>query len=410
MIKPACFEEDQDLKIPAAVWGGGSVDHEIPTYDRFPFSVASGSGSWITTTEGRRYLDFYAGHAVCSTGHCHPAVVAAVSAQARELLFYSNLVHLPIRTQATEALVELCPAGLDRVFFTNSGTEANEAALFLARKLAGRPTVVAFEGGFHGRTVGSLSSTGITKYRDRARVLLTDQKFAPWGDAAAVAALLANGDVAAVILEPIQSMGGCRTAPASFYQELRSLCDQHGTYLIYDEVQTGMGRTGTPFFAGRHGVTPDFMTLGKGIASGIPMGALVTTAAIAAKVKPGDLGTTFGGGPIACAALAATVSVIHAERLCQNVAVQGDYLKATILRVAKGLVVEVRGEGLLLGLVAPKGAKPIQKALLARGIITGVADDATVLRLIPPLTASRSECDHFLKALAQIAEEGFVDA
>ncbi len=377
---------------------GIEEEFQVATYKKFPFAITRGTDVWVYTSEGERYLDLYGGHAVVATGHSHPRIVQAISEQAGRLVFYSNLVYNDARARAARKLIEVAPDLLTKVFFVNSGTEANENAMKIARKLTARPQVISFEGGFHGRTPGSLSATGLSKYREGVSPLVEGHVYAPFGDIAAVERLI-DGETAAVLLEPIQSMGGVRMAEADFYRELRELCDRAGAMLIYDEVQTGMGRTGDYFFAGRAGVTPDLVTLAKGIASGVPMGAVLMTEEIAANIKTGDLGTTFGGGPIAAAALEATIDVIRDERLLENVRVNSEYLFAELGKMTN--VEEVRGLGYLIGIkFKAESARPVQQALLERKIITGLADDVSVLRLLPPLTLKRTEIDLFLGELA----------
>jgi len=374
--------------------------YQVATYKKFPFAIERGEDVWVFTNTGDRYLDLYGGHAVVSTGHSHPKIVKAIADQASRLIFYSNLVYNDARARAAKALVEIAPAELTKTFFVNSGTEANENALKIARKLTGREKVISFEGGFHGRTPGSLAATGIEKYRDGISPLLEGHVYAPFGDAASVEAML-DERTAAVILEPIQSMGGVRMAEPSFYQALREMVDNVGAMLIYDEVQTGMGRTGEWFFAGRCGVVPDMVTLAKGIASGVPMGAVLMSEHIAGEIRSGDLGATFGGGPLAAAALEATVEVIRDERLLENVRENSEYLLGELKKLPA--VEEVRGLGYLIGIRFKGGdAKRYQKGLLDRKIITGLADDVSVLRLLPPLTLRRLEIDWFLGQLAQL--------
>jgi acetylornithine aminotransferase/acetylornithine/N-succinyldiaminopimelate aminotransferase len=374
--------------------------YQVASYKKFPFAIERGEGVWVYTSEGEKYLDLYGGHAVVSTGHSHPKVVRAISEQAGRLIFYSNLVYNDARARAASKLVEVAPSLLSKVFFVNSGTEANENAMKIARRLTGRLKVISFEGGFHGRTPGSVSATGIKKYQENVSPLLEGHIHAPFGDINAVEKLI-DRETAAVILEPIQSMGGARMAAPEFYRELRRLCDEAGAMLIYDEVQTGMGRTGEFFFAGRWGITPDMVTLAKGIASGVPMGAVLMTEEIAKEVKAGELGTTFGGGPIACAALEATVDVIREERLLENVRDNSAYLFDELDRLDS--VEEVRGLGYLIG-IKFKGerARSFQQGLLEKKIITGLADDVSVLRLLPPLVLGRAEIDLFLSELAKL--------
>jgi acetylornithine aminotransferase/acetylornithine/N-succinyldiaminopimelate aminotransferase len=354
----------------------------------------------VYTSDGARYLDLYGGHAVAATGHCHPRVVKALTEQAGKLCFYSNLVHNETRARAAKKLVDIAPDPLAKVFFVNSGTEANENAMSIARRLTGRTRIISFEGGFHGRTPGSISACGLPKYRKNISPLLEGHDQAPFDDIETLTRMLGT-DTAAVILEPIQSMGGVRMGGPEFYRGLREICDQAGAMLIYDEIQTGMGRTGEFFFAGRDGVVPDLVSLAKGIASGVPMGAVLMTNEVAADIKHGDLGTTFGGGMLAAAALEATVDVIREERLLDNVRSGYEYLREQLAKIPT--VAEVRGLGYLLGLTF-KGpsARSVQETLLERRIITGLADDPSVLRLLPPLTLRRPEIDLFLGALREL--------
>lgn len=372
--------------------------YQVATYKKFPFVIERGEDVWVYTTAGERYLDLYGGHAVVSTGHSHPRIVEAISEQARRIIFYSNLVYSDVRARAAKRLVEIAPPELSKAFFVNSGTEANENAMKMARKHTRRAKIISFEGSFHGRTPGSLSATGLPKYRADVSPLLDGHVYARFGDLDAVAALV-DTDTAGIILEPIQSMGGVRMGGQEFYRGLREICDRAGALLIYDEVQTGMGRTGDYFFAGRFGVVPDLVTLAKGIASGVPMGAVLMTEAIAGEIKTGDLGTTFGGGMLAAAALEATVDVIDTEELLENVRENSRYLFTRLME--HPAVEEVRGMGYLAG-IKFKGdnARPYQQALLERKIITGLADDTSVLRLLPPLTLRRPEIDLFLEELA----------
>ena len=372
---------------------------ELPTYTRWPITLVKGEGSTVWDAEGKSYLDLYGGHAVASTGHAHPAVVRAIAEQAKTLLFYSNVVALPVRTRAADAIARHAPAPGTKVFFVNSGTEANENAMRLARRATGRDDVLSFHGGFHGRTADAISAAGLAKYRDLARPNVPGHRFAPFGDLAAAEARVDDG-VAAVLVEPIQSLAGVVTAPAEYFQGLRRLCDARGAKLIYDEVQTGFGRTGTFFFAGRHGVVPDLVTLAKGIASGVPMGAVLVSEEIAAGVKPEDYGTTFGGGPLACAAAEATVRVIEEEDLLNNVRRGSQRLREGLARLPG--VEDVRGEGFLLGVVLDRPGKPVREALLERGVLVGGSDVPDVLRLLPPLVLREEEIARFLAVLREV--------
>src|SRR5437868_6615490 len=346
--------------------------YQVATYKKFPFVVERGEDVRVYTSAGERYLDLYGGHAVVSTGHSHPRIVRAISEQAERLIFYSNLVYNDTRARAARKLVDIAHLLHRKAFFCNSGTEANENALKIARKLTGRDKVISFDGSFHGRTPGSLAATGLPKYREGISPMLAGHVYAPFDDVAAIESLI-DEQAAAVILEPIQSMGGARMGSPEFYRALRELCDRADAMLIYDEVQTGMGRTGEYCSAGRYDVVPDMVTLAKGIASGVPMGAVLVSEEIASEIKISDLGTTFGGGPLACAALEATIDVIRDEHLLDNVRANSEYLYTELGKLPQ--VAEMRGLGYLVGIrFTSESARPYQQALLARKIITGLAD------------------------------------
>lgn len=353
----------------------------LPTYAPYPFPLVRGEGDRVFDDGGQAWWDFYGGHCVCATGHSHPAVVKAIAAQAASLLFYSAAAALPVRDAAAERITAF--AGMDSVFFCNSGAEANENALKLALLLTGRKRLAAFEGGWHGRTLLALSVTDDPKITEPFADQLVPCLRLPFGDLAALAAADFS-DVAGIIVEPIQSMAGIKTASREWFQALREKCDASGTLLIFDEIQTGMGRMGTPFAAQFYGVRPDLMTSAKGLASGVPMGALLMTAAVASRLKGGDLGSTFGGGPLACAALLATVDVIATEGLMANATTAAARLRKEL---TGSMVTEVLGEGLLLGLRSAHAAA-LKKHLLARNLLVGGSGDPTVLRLMPPLNVS----------------------
>jgi acetylornithine aminotransferase/acetylornithine/N-succinyldiaminopimelate aminotransferase len=376
---------------------------QLATYRKFPFAPARGEGCWVETSEGERFLDLYGGHAVCATGHCHPRVVAALREQAGRLLFYSNVVYSGVRAEAAERLVGCAPAGLSKAFFCNSGTEANENAMRMARMKTGRERVVTFTGGFHGRTADSISATFLGRYRDIGRPNVPGHLCAEFGSVESVEAL-ADETVAAVMLEPIQSMAGVREAPPEFYRGLRRLCDERGMLLVFDEVQTGVGRTGSWLFAGSEaagGVVPDVVTLAKALGSGVPVGACLTTEGVASAVKENDLGTTFGGGMLAMAAVVATLEAIEADGMLANARAVEGFLRESLAGVPG--VARVRGRGLLLGVEfnEPVSAE-VNKALLERRIITGTSSDPKVLRLLPPLCLTTGEAASFVEALKEI--------
>ena len=377
----------------------------LPTYSKPPIALVRGEGTTVWDTEGRAYLDFYGGHCVALLGHCPPRVVEAIREQAGELLFYSNAVYSPVRARAGAALAALAPDGLGSVYFCSSGTEANETALKLARSHTGRAGIVSFAGGFHGRTLGSLAVTSGDKYHAPYRAALPANTFLPFGDADAVRDELAKGETAAVILEPMQSMAGITEAAPDFYRALRAACDETGTVLIFDEVQTGVGRTGAFSYGDHVGVVPDLITLAKSLGAGVPVGAVLVSDAIAAGVKPGDQGTTFGGGMLAMAAVEATLRQLGDEGLMARAAALFERLAAG-LRPLDG-VVEVRGRGCLIGVGLAGPAGPVRDALRTTavgdhaGVIVGTANEPNTIRLMPPLTTTDADVDAFLDAFAR---------
>jgi acetylornithine/succinyldiaminopimelate/putrescine aminotransferase len=376
--------------------------YQLATYKKMPVVAERGEGVWVFTSDGERYLDLYGGHAVAGTGHCHPHVVNAIKRQADELLFYSNLVYSEARAKAAQKLVSIAPESLTKAFFCNSGTEANENAMRMARMATGRENVITFSGGFHGRTADAISATFLGKYREIGKPNVPGHLQAEFGDIDSVRAL-ADDSIAAIMLEPIQSMAGVRMAGSEFYQALRELCDRRGIVLIYDEVQTGVGRTGEWFFAGSEagdGVVPDIISLAKALGSGIPVGACLVTERIASHIKENDLGTTFGGGMIAMAAVTATLEAIEADSMLTNVRAVEAYLRDRLREVEQ--IVKVRGRGFLLGLEFADKAKPVHEALLEKGIITGTSSDPHVLRLLPPLCLTEADADMFVDALAEV--------
>ncbi|PYS62908.1 MAG: aspartate aminotransferase family protein [Acidobacteria bacterium] len=375
--------------------------YQLATYKKMPVVAERGEGVWIYASDGERYLDLYGGHAVAGTGHCHPHVVKAIREQTEKLLFYSNLVYSETRARAAEKLVSIAPPSLTKAFFCNSGTEANENAMRMARMATGRGQIVTFSGGFHGRTADAISATFLGKYREIGQPNVPGHLRAEFGDIDSVRAV-ADDSVAAIMLEPIQSMAGVCMAEPSFYRQVRELCDERGIVLIYDEVQTGVGRTGEWFFAGGEPsdrVVPDIITLAKSLGSGIPVGACLVSEKIASHIKENDLGTTFGGGMVAMAAVTATLEAIENDRMLENVRGVESYLRERLREIKQ--VVNVRGRGFLLGLEFADKAKPIHEGLLERKIITGTSSDPSVLRLLPPLCLKESDVDVFVEALTQ---------
>ena len=368
----------------------------LPVYAQMPVRPVSGHGSWLVDEDGNEWLDAYGGHAVAATGHSHPDVVRALSEQAERLLFYSSVVAHPNREELARVIARLSPDPLSRVFFCNSGAEANENALHLARKVTGRREVVSLEGGWHGRTVATLAVTHGEKYEAGARRAgMPLSRKVPFDDVAALERAVTE-DVAGVILEPVQGMSGARDCSPAFLSAARRVTAERGALLIFDEVQCGVGRCGAFTAAESFGVVPDVLTMAKGLGSGIPIAATVTTEAVASEVVVGDLGSTFGGGPVPCAAALATIDIIERDGLIENAIRVGDRLRAGALAAGARAV---QGRGLLLGLRLGRPAAAVQKALFERRVLTGTASDPEVLRLLPPLTFSELEADILLDHL-----------
>ena len=373
----------------------------LPVYAQFPVRPVRGRGSWLIDERGDEWLDAYGGHAVAATGHCHPDVVRAVAEQAAELLFYSTAVPHPLREALAEKLVELCPDPLARVFLCNSGAEANENALHLARRYTGRQAVVSVKGGWHGRTAATLACTDGPRYQGAARRSgIPLSRKVPFNDIPALEAAV-DDSVAAVIMEPVQGFAGARDCPPEFLRAARDVCSQRGAALIFDEVQCGVGRCGGFSAAESFGVTPDILTFAKGLAAGLPIGAVVATEQITSTLSLGDLGSTFGGGPVPCAAALANIAVIERDRLIQNALDVGLYLTQGALAFG---VPRVSGRGLLLGLHLRQPAADVQRALFEHRILTGTSTDPAVLRLLPPLSFSRREADILLAGIKEVLQ------
>ena len=375
--------------------------YQVPTYSKLPLSIERGDGPYVWDAEGNRYIDFYGGHCVAILGHSPKHVVEAIKTQAETLLFYSNIVFNSTRAKAAELVAESAPAGLNQVFFCNSGAEANETALKIARKATGKSTVLAMEGGFHGRTLGSLSVTSGEKYRQPYQDILAPTEFVPFGDAgAAERALAENPDIAAVILEPIQSMAGVRTADRDYFLRLEAACMQHGVLLIFDEIQTGIGRTGTFSYSDAVGVTPAIITLAKSLGSGVPVGATLVHDSVVPSIKPGDQGTTFGGGMLAMAAVVATLETIRDEKLAPRALM----IERRLTEALRPASIEIRGSGCLLGVEVACPASEIVSELRANGLLVGGSGDPNTIRLMPALNCSEDVLDEAVEILVRTLE------
>ena len=374
---------------------------QVETYKKLPISVERGEGAWVWTCDGDKYLDLYGGHAVCATGHSHPHVVKAIREQAEKVLFYSNLVYSEIRAKAAQKLVSVAPETLTKAFFCNSGTEANENAMRMARMATGREKIITFSGGFHGRTADSISATFLGKYREIGKPNVPGHVSAEFGDIESVRSV-ADVDTAAIMLEPIQSMAGVREAPPSFFVELRELCNELDILLIFDEVQTGVGRTGNWFFAGSKLadlVEPDIISLAKSLGSGVPVGACLVNERASANVEVNDLGTTFGGGMLAMAAVLGTLEAIEGDGMIANAAAVEHRLRDSLADIPN--VVSVKGKGCLLGIEFDASCAPIHQRLLENKIIAGTSSDPNVLRLLPPLCVDVAEIDQLVEVLSK---------
>ena len=374
-------------------------DFQVATYAKMNIAVERGAGAWIWTSDGEKYLDLYGGHAVCATGHAHPHVVEALKSQAEKVLFYSNLVYSEIRAKAAEKLVSIAPESITKAFFCNSGTEANENAMRMARFTTNREKIITFSGGFHGRTADAISATFLGNYRALGKPNVPHHVCAEFGNLESVKSL-ADEETAAIMLEPIQSMAGVTEAKPEFFKGLREICNSRGIVLIFDEVQTGIGRTGNWFFSGSHladFVEADIITLAKSLGSGVPVGACLVNDCIADVIKTNDLGTTFGGGMLAMAAVLATIEAIETDKMRENISEIENYLRERLKEIES--VKNLRGKGGLLGIEFAENCKLIHQKLLKNKIITGTSSNPNVLRLLPPLCVKKEEIDLLIDIL-----------
>lgn len=379
------------------------------TYSRFPIGIAKGEKCWLWDMNGRRYLDFLSGIAVCNLGHANKNVVEGVTTQAQKLMHISNLFYTDAQIKAAELLVENCFG--DKAFFCNSGAEANEAAIKLARRYSwkhhgeGRSQIIAMENSFHGRTIATLSATGQTKFHVGFSPLVEDFVFVPFNDLAAFKKALTE-KTCAVMLECIQSEGGVFVADADYLKKMREITREKDILLILDEVQTGIGRTGKLFGYQHYGIEPDIMSLAKALGSGFPVGAIVAKDAVMDAFEPGTHASTFGGNPLASAAIIATMNTILEEGIVAKCEKMGTYLSQGMRGLQKknpGLIVDVRGKGLLLGVEFSVDVNPIVQDFLAEGVII-YASKGKVIRLLPPLIIEKEEIDIFLEIASRIFE------
>ena len=370
----------------------------VQTYTRQPILLVRGSGARVWDASGREYIDFVAGIAVNNVGHCHASVVEAIRQQAKELIHTSNLYYTENQVLLAEELKAL--TGMDRAFFCNSGAESVEAALKLARKATGRSKIVAAIHSFHGRTLGSLGATYKPMYREPFRPL-QEADFVPFDDPEALAAAVST-ETSAVILEPVQGEGGVHVPKPGYLRAAREICDDCGALLILDEVQTGFGRTGKWFGKEHSGVMPDAMTLAKGIAGGLPMGAMLAAESVSDVFKRGDHASTFGGGPLVSAAALASIGAIREERLVERSEEMGRYLRARLSEEIDAI--DVRGLGLMVGVELAANCPEIVNRARERGVLLNATSDH-VLRMVPPLVVGRGEIDRVVKVLGEIQRE-----
>ena len=377
-----------------------TVDYLAPVFAQYPIEVIDAQGVWLKTRDGRRILDLYGGHAVAALGYGHPGWTRALSSQAASCNFQSNAVPMAVRSRAAARLVRFSQLPFASVFFVNSGAEANENALKLAFRITGREKIAAIEGSFHGRTAaaGAITWGARQKWFGFPRTPF-DVSFIPRRAVAAIAEHVRE-DTAAVIVEPVQGVGGAFDMGAEFLAALRRRCDETGALLIFDEVQCGIGRTGHPFAANLYDVTPDMITTAKALGNGFPCAALLMSARVATALTLDSLGTTFGGGPMASAVIEAVIEAIESEELLQRVRRVGAYIRNTC---AVGPVVAHQGAGFLVGLVLDRPAKDVHAALLARGILTGTSSDPQIVRLLPPYILQEEHVDLLRDALVAIA-------
>src|SRR5215472_3301780 len=381
-------------------------EHLLQTYNRYPVAFERGKGVFLFDVEGKKYLDFLSGLGVNALGHSHPRIVKTIREQAAKLLHISNLYYHEYQGLLAEKLAKL--SGLDRVFFSNSGTEAIEGSIKLAR-LAGhrvggaaKSRLIGLQGSYHGRTFGALSLTGQEKHRKGFEPLLEDVTFVPRNDVEALRAAF-NDQTCAIVLEPIFGEGGIYECSTEFLQECRALADRHQAALIFDEIQCGMGRVGTLFAFQSFGVTPDIVAVAKPIAAGLPLGAFISKEQFASAIAPGQHGTTFGGGPLACRVALEYLAIVEEENLLSNVSTVGAYLNQQLQELARTYAVgkEVRGRGFIQGLDLEIPSRPIVEAALEQGILINSTQD-TVVRFLPPFLLQEQHVDKGIRVLRKL--------
>ena len=373
-----------------------ATEYVINTYGERKLAFVKGEGPYVWDADGVKYLDFLGGLAVNGLGHCHPNVVAAIRKQAGTLIHVSNLYYIEPQVQLAKLLIDNCD--MHQCFFCNSGAEANEAAIKLARKHAKDQArtdayeIITMENSFHGRTMATVTATAQTRYHAGFEPMLEGFKYVPYDDLGATEAAI-SGKTCAILVEPIQSEGGVNVPSEGYLQGLRELCDNYNLLLVFDEVQTAMGRLGTLFGYQSYGVTPDIITMAKFLGGGVAIGAMLTTKYIAESFSPGTHAATFGGNPLACAAAYATLKTVIGENLAANAVDMGAYLTHQLMRLkAKYPIQEVRGRGLLLGLVMSVDAAALAAKCIENGLIT-ICTNNNVIRFLPPININKAHVD-----------------
>jgi len=386
------------------------MSHVMNTYARLPVAFSHGEGVWLWDTEGKRYLDALSGIAVNTLGHAHPRFTAALSEQVGKLIHCSNIYQVREQELLANKLCSL--SNMQEVFFCNSGCEANEAAIKLARMHGHQqgiesPAIIVMEKAFHGRTLATLSATGNRKVQAGFEPLVSGFVRVPYDDLEAIRQVAQhNSNVVAVLVEPIQGEGGIRTLDIDYIEQLRQICDEHNWLLMLDEVQCGMGRTGKWFAFQHTGILPDVMTLAKGLGSGVPIGACLTAGKAVGLFKPGNHGSTFGGNPLACTAGLTTLNIIEQDKLLAHAESLGQFIRQGIATALQGVsgIKEIRGQGLMLGIELDRPCGDLVKLALARGLLTNVTAD-NVIRLLPPLVMSQDEAQQLLDILCPLIKE-----
>jgi len=374
-------------------------DHLALVYAQFPLDVTHGQGVYLFTSDGRKILDLYGGHAVAALGYGHPRWVEALTTQAKSMAFQTNAVPMDVRARAATKLAKFCGLGLDTVFFVNSGAEANENAIKIALRMTEAPEVVAVEGSFHGRTAaaGAVTWGAKDKWYGFPNTPF-NVKFLPRGDLKALNEMITD-QTGAVIVEPVQGVAGALDLPQEYLEALRLRCSENGSILIFDEVQCGLGRTGYPFAANMYGVAPDIITTAKALGAGFPVSAVLMANHVAGSIKMDSLGTTFGGGPMACALVEAVIDIIESEDLLKNVRDRSAQIRRQCM---VGPVVGVQGAGLLLGLRTRRPAKEVQTELTKRNVLVGTSADPNIVRILAPFILGSEHVDQLRDALVAI--------